>query len=131
MADLFTVTAPLQVRYPDGTRHIMAECFPLKGRPGLVYFEVFWHLRAPAMQAIHRLEGDIRGEGPWKVGGAVITLVGCHGTDPEMAGLLAEWRDYLAQGAPGHPPRDRLLTLARAAGAETADRVVSPSVDGR
>ncbi|RMG28297.1 MAG: hypothetical protein D6721_08800 [Gammaproteobacteria bacterium] len=120
MADLFSVTAPLQVRLPDGTRHILAERFPLKGQAGLVYFEVFWHFRVPAASAIHRIEGEIRGEGPWKVGEAVFTLVGCQGTDPEMATLLAEWRDYLAQGAPGYPDRDRLLRLAEAAGAEVS-----------
>jgi len=117
MADLFTVTAPLQVRYPDGTRHVVAECFPLREGEGLVYFEAFWHHRVPALSGIHRLEGHIRGEGPWKVGDAVLTLVGCQGTDPEMATLLAEWRDYLAQGAPGYPDRDRRLQLARVAGA--------------
>ncbi len=131
MADLFTVTAPLQVRYPDGTRHIMAECFPLREQPGLLYFEVFWHHRVPALQAVHRLEGEIGGEGPWKVGEAVVTLVGCHGTDPEMASLLAEWRDYLAQGAPGYPPREHMLNLARAAGARIPDPVSSPSAGGQ
>jgi hypothetical protein len=36
MADLFTLTAPLMIRYPDDTRHVMVACF--KHPDGIVYF---------------------------------------------------------------------------------------------
>lgn len=117
MADLFTVKAPLTVRRADGTRHIMAECFPLERESGLVYFESYWHLQRPASRAIHCIAGDIRGEGPWKIADSVIMVLGCHGTDPELASSYAEWASYLQQGAPGYPTREAIYALARAHGA--------------
>ena len=117
MADLFSVTAPLLVRRGDGTCHIVAECFPLAETPGLVYFELYWHLQRPAMRAIHTLHGEICGDGPWKVAESVITVLGCHGTDPELATTFAEWQEYLQQGAPGYPLRDAICALARSVGA--------------
>lgn len=119
MADLFSMTAPLLVRLPDGTRHIIAERFP-GGDAGLVYFELYWHLQRPAARGIHRLCGEIRGDGPWKIGDAVISVLGCHGTDPDLAAAFAEWQDYLRQGAPGYPGPEAIRTLARAHGAVDA-----------
>lgn len=119
MADLFTLKAPLAIRRDDGVRHVMAECFPLEDEPGLVYFELYWHLQRPAVLGIHRIVGDIRGEGPWKIGGNVITVLGCHGADAELATSFAEWRSYLQQGAPGYPAREAIQALARAQGART------------
>mgnify|MGYP005858420929 CR=1 FL=1 len=93
MAELLEVTAPLLIRQPDGTRHIMAERF---AHPeGILYFEPFWHLHRPAARAIHLACGEVRGEGPWKIGEAVVTVLGCQGSDPEMAGLYAEWQAFL------------------------------------
>lgn len=117
MADLFTLKAPLAIRRPDGTRHVMAECFPLAQGPGLVYFELYWHLQRPAALAIHRIDGDISGEGPWKIAGNVISVLGCHGTDPELAASFADWQFYLQQGAPDYPEREAILVLAREQGA--------------
>ncbi|MBI5040956.1 MAG: hypothetical protein HZB57_07105 [Gammaproteobacteria bacterium] len=119
MADLFTLTAPLQIRRGDGARHIVAECFPLAETLGLVYFELYWHLQRPAIQAIHAIHGEIRGDGPWKVADNVITVLGCHGTDPELATSFAEWQQYLHQGAPGYPTRQAICALARSVGART------------
>lgn len=118
MADLFSMTAPLLVRLPDGSRHIMAERFRLAATPGLVYFELYWHLQRPASRGIHRLDGEIHGDGPWKIGAAVISVLGCHGTDPELAGTYAEWQDYLRQGAPGYPATAAIRALAEAHGAQ-------------
>lgn len=118
MADLFSVTAPLFVRLPDGSRHIIAERFPLRDGPGLVYFELYWHLQRPAALAIHRLDGEIRGDGPWKVGAAVIGVLGCQGTDPELAAAFAEWQDYLREGAPGYPTATAIQALAHVHGAQ-------------
>lgn len=117
MADLFSMTAPLLIRHKTGMQHIMVERFPLADGAGLVYFELFWHLQRPAHQAIHRIAGAIRGDGPWKLADAVITVLGCQGTDPDLASSYAEWQSYLQQGAPGYPSTDAIQALARAAGA--------------
>lgn len=117
MADIFALTAPLVIRRADGARHIMAECFPLAQEPGLVYFELYWHLQRPASLAIHRIAGAILGEGPWKIADNVITVLGCHDTDPELAASFAEWEFYLRQGAPGYPAPEAIRALACAHGA--------------
>lgn len=117
MADLFTLKAPLAIRRGNGVRHVMAEYFPLESSSGLVYFELYWHLQRPASLGIHRITGDIRGEGPWKIDDNVITVLGCHGTDAELAASFAEWQFYLEQGAPGYPARAAIEALARAQGA--------------
>ena len=117
MADLFTVKAPLTIRLSDGTRHVMAEWFPLEREPGLIYFELYWHLQRPAARAIHRIGGAVHGDGPWKIADNVITVLGCQGTAADLANSYAEWQFYLQQGAPGYPVREAIHGLARAHGA--------------
>lgn len=114
MADLFSVTAPLLVRYADGRRHVIAQRFPHP--QGLLVFELFWHLGA-ADDRIHLLRGDIRGEGPWKVGDVVITLLGCHGTDPVEAEQFARWQQYLEHEAENYPDLNEQMDIAEAHGA--------------
>ena len=82
MPDLFTVTAPLMLRSPDGDEHVIAERFPHP--QGLLYFDLYWHLRHPA-KTMHILEGKITGEGPWKIDGYIVNVLGCHGTNHELA----------------------------------------------
>jgi hypothetical protein len=62
MADLFTVTAPLLIRRPDGRQHVAAEIF--RHPHGVVYFELFWNLRDPE-QSVHVVTGTFKGDGPW------------------------------------------------------------------
>jgi len=119
MAELFQVTAPLLVREADGTQRVMAERF--LHPEGLLYFELFWHVQRPAAAGIHLLRGAIEGEGPWRVGGAVIRVLGCLATDPGPADAWAAWQDYLAQGAPGYPDAAAIRALARAQGAILTD----------
>ncbi len=114
MATLFSVTAPLMIRYPDGEKHIMVERFPLKD--GLLYLEPFWTERHPD-EAFRKVLGDIRGEGPWKVGEAVITVLGCQGTDAEMADLYARWQTHMQQPGFEFPPWEIVEDLARSLGA--------------
>jgi hypothetical protein len=110
MADLFFVTAPLLIRYPDATAHVMLHRFrhPL----GLVYFRPFWE-RMTTAEGIVLAAGEIRGDGPWKVGAAVVTLLGCHGSHPEHAAEYADWQLYLAQRGDDYPDREQLVVLAR------------------
>src|SRR4030065_241432 len=82
MANLFSITAPLLIRLPTGDLHVMAERFP--HLHGLVYFDLFWHLGNPHL-VVHVVEGIIKGDGPWKIGVAVVRVLGCHGTDGALA----------------------------------------------
>jgi hypothetical protein len=116
MADLFNVTAPLMIRMPSGEQHLMAERFPLPS--GLLYFEPFWHLGNPDVH-IHRVEGPIKGEGPWKVGDHVVHVLGCHGTDFCLASDFDAWRQYLLENAEQYPPRALIEAIARRHGAST------------
>lgn len=111
MADLFCVKAPLVIRYPDGRRHVMVAWFECPG--GLVYFEPFWP-EDPAGR-VHRAAGTLRGEGPWKLGEAVITVLGCHGTDPGLAADYEAWRQAAWQGE-AVPDEGGLLRQARQCG---------------
>jgi len=120
MADLFSMTAPLLIRHKTSAWHIMVEHYPVANGDGLVYFEIFWHLQRPASLAIHRITGQIKGDGPWRIGDSVITVLGCQGTDPELASAYAEWQSYLQQGAPGYPTSEAILALARESGARIA-----------
>ena len=111
MADLFTLTVPLLIRYPDATRHVMLGCF--RHPEGLVYVRPFWEL-LPAGEGIRLVSGTIRGEGPWKVGDAVVTVLGCQGTNPEQAAEFADWKFHLEQRGEDYPTRDELQAIANA-----------------
>lgn len=114
MADLFTVTAPLALRMPDGTRKVIAACFP---HPlGLLYLDTFWHLSTPD-RAAHLIRGALTGEGPWKIGGAVLTVLGCHNTDPDLAEPFARWQQYLETHGDEYPPPEQIRGIARRLGA--------------
>jgi hypothetical protein len=114
MADLFGVTAPVMIRHPDGTQQVMVELF--RHPRGLLYFEPYWDC-LPAAQGIHLVEGDIRGEGPWKAGECVISVLGCRGTHPELAAGFAGWREYLVERGEDFPSRQQIERLAREHGA--------------
>jgi len=113
MADLYSVTAPLLIRYRDGRREVMVERLPHP--QGLLYFRPFWD-EPGAERGICLVEGEVSGDGPWKIGDAVITVLGCHGTDPEQAGRFADWQLHREQQGDAYPDRDGLLAIARAAG---------------
>ena len=113
MADLFSITAPLLIRYPDGSRHVMLERFPHP--EGLVYFRTFWD-QLPLQQGVQLVRGELHGSGPWKVGAAVITVLGCHGTDPDEAAKYAAWQFHREQLGDAYPGPDRLEQIAREAG---------------
>jgi len=114
MADLFRVTAPLMIRFPDGGQSVMVERF--RHPRGLLYFEPYWD-RLPGAQGIHLVDGEIRGEGPWKAGDCVISLLGCQGSHPELAAEFADWRVYLEKCGDAFPSREEIERLARDHGA--------------
>jgi hypothetical protein len=113
LADLFSITAPLLIRYVNGVRHVMVERF--RHPEGLVYFRPFWD-RLPDTEGVQFVRGDITGEGPWKIGTAVVTLLGCHGTDPQEAAEFSDWQCHLEQLGAAYPSRPALEELARSKG---------------
>ena len=113
MADLFTLTAPLLVRFPNDIRHVMVACFQLPA--GILYFRPYWD-ELPPGDGICQLSGDIKGEGPWKVGDAVITVLGCQGSHPQQAAELAEWMFHLEQRGECMPTHEELRAVANEQG---------------
>ncbi len=115
MAELFSMTAPLTIRLPDGGKKVMAECFPHPR--GLLWFELYWHRGRPE-ETIHLVEGEIRGEGPWRVGECVVNVLGCQGSDPELATTYNRWLTDLEQRG-DYPPPPLVAAIARRCGALT------------
>jgi hypothetical protein len=114
MARLESVTAPLVIRFGDGTETVVAACFP---HPlGVLYLDLFWHQRSPA-EAAHLLRGELSGEGPWRVGEARIRVLGCHNTDPHLMGQFGPWHEYLEQHGDRYPPQAQILEIAARLGA--------------
>ena len=112
--DLFSVTAPLLLQLPDGSKHVLAEVFPHPD--GLLFFELFWHL-APNDEGVHLIEGRLHGDGPWRVGDTVIRVLGCNHTDPEVAADYAAWQDYLSSAMAEYPEARMRNAIARRFGA--------------
>lgn len=114
MADLFAMKSPLVIRLPDGRKHIMAEYF--RHPEGLLYFEIFWH-QQPEQSGIHLVDGEFKGDGPWKVGDCVISVLGCHGTDPELASLFSEWQTTMQMAPEAYPGDGEIRDIAILKGA--------------
>ncbi len=115
MADLFSVTVPLAMRRRDsGEKRVVVEAFPHP--EGVLCFDLFWEQAADPAPYIHLERGELSGEGPWRCGEAVFTVLGCHGTDPELACLFADWRMQREMGAL-YPDDEAVKALAREHGA--------------
>ncbi|HHZ88668.1 MAG TPA: hypothetical protein EYN73_02555 [Chromatiaceae bacterium] len=119
MSDLFTVTAPLLIRYPNGATRVMAEKFPHP--KGMLFFELFWNKGKPA-DTIHLVEGGINGDGPWKIGDCVITVLGYQHTNPEEATELDRWMAYLSIAGDEYPSIEVIDHIARQNGAEFSNK---------
>ncbi|MCB1734522.1 MAG: hypothetical protein H6981_15400 [Gammaproteobacteria bacterium] len=115
-SNLFTVTAPLMIRSADGGEHVIAELFehPL----GILWFEPYWHLGDPKT-TLHLVEGEVRGEGPWRVADHILNVLGCHGTNAELAIGFERWREFLLDPASDYPPVELVKAIARHRGAIT------------
>lgn len=109
MADLFSVTAPLVIKSPYGGEKVIAELF--SHSEGIVFFEIFWNQLAEHL-GIHFIQGEVTGEGPWKISDYVVTVLGCNGTNAELAEDFAQWEMYLQSPMNGYPDMvviDKLL----------------------
>lgn len=114
MPAIDTVTAPLVLRHSDGREQLIAAGFthPL----GLLYFDLYWHLSTP-QEAAHLIRGELRGDGPWRVGDARLRVLGCHNTDPQLQEAFTAWQQYLQTHAAIYPPRRQIIDIACRLGA--------------
>jgi len=87
----------------------MVACF--QHPDGILYFRPFWDQLHDG-EGIQIVAGGIKGEGPWKVGDAVVTVLGCQGTNPEQAAEFADWKFHLEQRGERYPTRDELQLIA-------------------
>ncbi len=110
MADIFTVTAPLVIRFANGEKQIMIE--RLAYDDGLLFLPTFWS-EASLAEALRFVAGPIKGDGPWKVGDAVVTVLACHGTDPELADEFACWQAHLTQMDKAYPTRTEIEKMMK------------------
>lgn len=92
----------------------MAEYF--RHPEGLLFFEVFWEQLKDGT-GIHLVKGEYKGEGSWKVGDCVINVLSCHGSDPELAGLFAEWQVYRRMTVDTYPTEQIIKAMAVSRGA--------------
>ena len=114
MPAIDTVTAPLVLRHPDGTEKLVAACFTHP--QGLLYLDLYWHRSTP-QRAAHLIQGEVRGEGPWRVGDARLRVLGCHNTDPHLQEAFTGWQQYLQSHSAEYPPRAQILDIVRRMGA--------------
>lgn len=105
MADLFSMKTPLAIQFPDGSKKIMVSYFPHP--QGLVFLEPFWNQK-PEGQRLNLLTGTIKGDGPWKIENCVISVLGCHGTDAELANQFSDWQFYLQAEFESYPSDEEL-----------------------
>ena len=122
MADLFSVTAPLVIRFKEsGEKQIMLE--RIAYNDGLLFLPTFW-TDAGVDRALRYVPGPIEGEGPWKFGNAIVTVLACHGTDAELANDFSCWQSHLLELGEAYPAKqdiERQMKLHAAAAAGLTD----------
>lgn len=110
MAELFSVKAPLMIRSPHGGEKVIAEIYPHP--EGIIFFEIFWD-QIPDDGGIYIIRGEIKGEGPWKVGDYVINVLGCQGSQPELANDHSQWQMYLQSATTDYPDATQREAIAQ------------------
>lgn len=115
MADIFTVTAPLKVRLPSGEQQVIAELYDHPD--GLIYFDLHWYQDKD--KGIHLLQGELKGEGPWKIADHIFYVLGCRGTDAELATEFDEWRTWRMYHPEDYPDQRMIDRIAANHGAIT------------
>ena len=88
---------------------------------GLLFLPPFW-TETGVETALRFVTGPVRGDGPWKVGDGVVTVLGCHGTDPELASEFAAWQDYLEQLGAEYPAREQIEQRMQSHAAQAVER---------
>ena len=85
--------SPLYIKYPNSEVRVIENIF--EHPKGVLYFELFWE-KDPTY-SIHLIEGDISGDGPWKVGDCSFHILGCNHTHPQMCEMRSFWQQELLQ----------------------------------
>jgi hypothetical protein len=88
----------------------MAELF--SHPQGVLYFDLYWHDLGPD-RAFHILNGVLEGEGPWKIDGHIITVLGCEGVDPELSSSWSEWQATVQSPLSDYPEPEVIRAIAR------------------
>lgn len=114
MADLFEMKRPLAVTYTNGEKAIMVAYY--RHADGLVYLAPFWEQKEEGQKAVV-IKGELKGDGPWKIGDATITLVGCQNTDADLAQMLAQWEFHVQSVDSDYYQPETIRNLARKYGA--------------
>lgn len=118
MADLFSVTAPLAIRFKDsGEKQIMVARLPYNN--GLLFLPTFWTDMEPR-QALRYVPGPVEGDGPWKVGNAIVTVLACHGTDAALANDFSCWQSFLMELGEDYPDDSEIALLMKTHAADVA-----------
>jgi len=64
---------PLLIEIEPDHKRLVAAIFPLTNKPGILFFDVFWPRSSG--HPFHIVDGELRGENPWYVGGHKIILL--------------------------------------------------------
>ena len=86
LAEAFENHLPLKVIISKDHERVIAEGF-IVGE-GIVFYDVFWY--EASFHPIHLIEGEISGEGPWRVGEMVIEEM----KEDEFL-FEADWKSWL------------------------------------
>ncbi|CAC9628592.1 hypothetical protein [uncultured Gammaproteobacteria bacterium] len=95
MNKIFTLKSPLYIKYPNGETRVIEEIF--QHPKGILYFELFWE--KDPKYSIHLIEGEITGDGPWRVGKCSFHVLGCNHTHPQMCEMHSFWQQELLQNS--------------------------------
>jgi len=90
---IFTLHSPFYIKYPNGETRVIEEIF--QHSEGVLYFELFWE--KDPKYSIHLIEGEITGDGPWRVGECSFHVLGCNHTHPQMCAMHSFWQQELLQ----------------------------------
>ena len=99
------------IKLPSGAEYVMAEKYPHP--EGLVFFEIYW--LETDKPAVHVIKGDIKGEGPWKVGDAIVRVLSCG--DTELSMQWNHWQQEVLAFPGKYHDEDARVDLARQYGA--------------
>lgn len=112
MPDLFSMTAPLLLRSSNGEKTLIAEIFPHP--EGALYMDLYWR-EFPSNQVIHVLNGELSGEGPWKIGEHVISVLSC--SDPALGMAWQDWNTHIELNPQLYGDPTEVVEMARGWGA--------------
>lgn len=82
--DIFETKEPLMINIPDGGKDRPID-YLFKTPTGICFFDIGWP--NSSSNAIHFVDGEIKGDGPWQIGDGEIAIV----TDEKQLAYYKEW----------------------------------------